>query len=233
MKTLEEELRDILRSEGASLVGFGDLRRAAPGDLSVGVSVAVRIEPQVVRTLSDGPVRAYYDAYFELNRRLDRIVSVGAEFLEGRGFRARAQTTTAVTESGDYRTALPHKTVATRAGLGWIGKCALLVTKEYGSAVRLSSLLTDAPLPAAEPVDESKCGACTACREACPGRAVSGRLWRVGMDRDEFFDPLACRAAARALAKEKLNEEITLCGRCIGACPYTKGYLKRESEQNT
>lgn len=56
-----------------------------------------------------------------------------------------------------------------------------------GFAVRLSSLVTDAPLPCGTPVTESRCGACAACTNACPGRAVSGELWSPQKDRDSFF----------------------------------------------
>lgn len=41
----------------------------------------------------------------------------------------------------------PHKTAATRAGPGWVGKCALFITREYGSAIRRASVLTDRPSP--------------------------------------------------------------------------------------
>lgn len=228
--SLEEELKDCLRANGAALCGFGDLSKVTGGEWKTGVSVAVALPENVVRCLPEGPTREYREAYDTLNARLDGIVTAGAELLRRRGFRAFAQTTGVVVEGEDYRTALPHKTVATRAGLGWIGKCALLITPEYGSAVRLSSLVTDALLTPAEPIDESRCGNCTGCRDACPGKAVSGKLWKVGMEREEFWDAYACRRAARALAADKLREEITLCGRCIAACPYTKRYLQRKSK---
>ena len=39
---------------------------------------------------------------------------------------------------------ITYKMLATLAGIGWIGKNALLVTKEQGSAVRFTAVLTDA-----------------------------------------------------------------------------------------
>ncbi len=86
-------------------------------------------------------------------------------------------------EIGVNRTELPHKTVATRAGLGWIGKCALLVTRQFGSAVRLTSFLTDAELECAVPVTQSACRGCTLCVDTCPAGAVSGRQWSTEVDR--------------------------------------------------
>jgi epoxyqueuosine reductase QueG len=66
------------------------------------------------------------------------------------------------------------------------------------------------------------------CTNACPGKAISGKLWKADLDRDEFFDPLACRKKARELAAEKIRKEITLCGKCIEVCPYTQSYLRSQ-----
>lgn len=88
--------------------------------------------------MQTAPTLAYLEAYAALNAQLNDIVTSGAGFLREREYRAIANTTKAVHQDADWRTPLPHKTVATRAGLGWIGKSCLLVTEAFGSAVRLS-----------------------------------------------------------------------------------------------
>jgi polyferredoxin len=45
-------------------------------------------------------------------------------------------------------------------------------------------------------MNNSKCGDCMVCMDACPERAVSGKLWEVGLYRDHFFDPVKCRKTA-------------------------------------
>lgn len=225
-RNLSDELKTILYEGGASLAGFADLTSITKNDMPYGVSVAVVIPAEIVKSIHDGPNLAYYNAYHTLNEKLDDLVTAGAEFLKSRGYKAYAQTVDEVKEFGTYRTELPHKTVATKAGLGWIGKSALLVTEQFGSAVRLSSLITNAELECAVPVTESKCGDCMICTNACPGKAVSGKGWKANLDRDEFFDPLACRKKARELAAEKIDKEITLCGKCMEICPYTQNYLR-------
>jgi epoxyqueuosine reductase QueG len=125
------------------------------------------------------------------------------------------------------RTALPHKTVATRAGLGWIGKNALLITRTFGSAVRLTSVLTDAPFIADEPIDQSRCGNCRVCVDICPGGAPQGKNWVCGRDRDDFFSARDCFNAMEDLTGRAGLETRSICGICIASCPWTQKYLSR------
>ena len=127
--------------------------------------------------------------------------------------------------SGTYETMLPHKTAARLAGLGWIGKSALLVNETYGSMVRYMTVLTNAPLDIARPIDQSKCGGCMICTNACPAGAVLGKNWEPGMTRSDIFDAFKCREIARARAIEYIGEDVTICGRCIYVCPHTQRYL--------
>lgn len=221
---------EMLLSGGACLVGYAHLGALPPevrDGLDFAVSFAVALDPRTIAGISAGPTEEYYAEYLRANRLLDRLGLAAASLLGSEGRRATALAATNVgIDPATHSTRLPHKTVATRAGLGWIGKCALLVTKEFGSAIRLASVLTNAELPAAQPVDRSSCGTCIACVEACPGRAPSGNDWRVGTQRDSFFDAFACRRTARALAA-KIGIDETFCGICIAACPWTKRHLDR------
>lgn len=226
-ESLSEKLRALLLEKGAALVGFGDLRGVPGTEYPYGVSAAVRVPVHILEEIEDGPTKAYYEMYHELNRRLNEIVSAGADFLKAEGFHAFAQTTKAVRQDDSWSTPLPHKTVATRAGLGWIGKNCLLVTPEYGPAVRLSSLLTDAPLDCGKAIDESRCGSCQVCREACPAGALTGTLWRVGVSRDEMFQKEKCKEKQIELMKARTGIETDLCGKCFVVCPYTRRYVRR------
>lgn len=67
--------------------------------------------------------------------------------------------------------ALSDRAVAERAGLGWIGKNTSLLTPEFGSWVYLGEMLTDAPFPPDQPVEE-ECGDCTLCIDSCPTGAI-------------------------------------------------------------
>jgi epoxyqueuosine reductase QueG len=215
---------------GAALVGFADLR-ALPEEvrhgLPYGISFAVAVDAEIVADVIDGPTVEYAGEYERTNDMLDQMGEAVAEMLRAEGHQAVAVPATS-SVGLDLRTlssVLPHKTVATRAGLGWIGKCALLITEEYGSAIRLATVLTDAEVCAAEPVDESRCGDCTACLDVCPTDAPTGELWEAGVPRERILDAFACMRMAKEMAG-RVGVRHIICGMCIAACPWTRRYLE-------
>ncbi len=231
MTNITQYIKDELLSHGADLVGIGDLSELPPDircDLPIGISIAVRYSKDVIRGISELPTKEYYNEHDKLNEKLDMLAALGADALKSFGHKAVPQTREYVNYfRSKFGSLLPHKTVATRAGVGWIGKSALLVTEEFGSMVRLSSILTDAPLVAAEPVNKSRCGNCKACTEACPAGANTGKLWEVGISHDGFYNAAACRQTMLERSKKGFGIETTICGKCIEACPYTRRYINR------
>jgi epoxyqueuosine reductase QueG len=111
--------------------------------------------------------------------------------------------------------------------LGWIGKSALLITERYGAAVRLATILTDAQFRTGNPIDSSLCGDCMKCAVCCPAKAISGKNWKIGFEREFIFDALACCATAKSLSR-KIEIQSTICGICINVCPWTQEYISRE-----
>lgn len=227
-----DELKAALGSAGAGLIGFADLS-ALPAEVRdgfpLGISIGVPLNPMIVAQISEGPTREYSDEYDRVNARLDAIGRLAVDRLTRDGHKSAFYPSTdhSLYDRAKLSMRLPHKTVATRAGLGWIGKCALLITREFGPAVRITSVLTDAPLPAAAPVDASSCGKCTDCVAKCPAHAPSGQTWKAGMKRESFFDAFACQQNARAMMLARVGVDKTICGMCIAACPWTRRYLSR------
>jgi epoxyqueuosine reductase QueG len=239
-----EKLKELLIENGATIVKFANLEGLYNQDIipanpsskeeqqyckipkyPYGVSIAVKLPTEIVKGIADGPTMDYFNTYHEINRKLNALATLCEEYLVGKGFEAYAQTSEGVWEYGFFTTVMPHKTVAVSAGVGWIGKSALLVTKEFGSAIRLTSVLTNAPLSCEEPIKQSPCSNCTICQKACPGNAITGNVWSKNEGRDYIFDAAKCRKKARELADEMLHKEITLCGKCIEVCPFARKYL--------
>jgi epoxyqueuosine reductase QueG len=229
MEPLNEELGSFLKSQGASLVGFADLSEIdsdSRDGFPFGISIAAALNPQIVSEITGGPTMRYVEEYKRANLLLKDIGQSLEHFLWGKGYGAKAITPTTYQRLDNHATRLPHKTAATRAGLGWIGKCAMLVTREYGSAIRLANVLTDAPLSCGKPINTSFCGGCAECVKICPD-AVSGRNWQVGVSRESFFDASACYRTARERARKLLGEKGMGCGRCMVVCPWTQKYIAK------
>lgn len=222
---LTDRLMRILQEKGAKLAGAGSMQGIVNCAYPVGVSIAMPLPRHVIRDLQTAPTREYHELYHTLNRALNEAVLAGEAFLREAGYSAYAQTTDRVQVNEQHVSPLPHKTVATRAGLGWIGKNCLLVTREYGSAVRLSSLLTDAPLRCNQAIERSECGSCTLCVKNCPAQALHGALWQAGMEREKLVDVEKCYQKQLELMYAATGLREDLCGRCFAVCAYTQKYL--------
>ena len=223
-----EYVEKILATSEVARIGFADLseieeetRYGFP--YGVCIAVALTVFPGIA-----GPKKEYYDEYRRVSGVLRETSNNLAEKIKERGYRAYSL---AMERQDDrFRTQLPYKTLATRAGLGWIGKSATLVTKEYGNAIRLNGVLTDMPFVTGTPINESLCGGCEECVKRCPGTAISGRLWRLGIDRDELLNPAECK---KTVIRRGERWDVTegSCGVCISVCPYTRQYKnKMQSE---
>lgn len=234
MQALDAEIVRRLKEQGADLVGFADvscLPADVTGGLTRAISLAEALDPAIIRGLGDGPTTQYFAEYERANRQLAQLSEEAACMLIGAGSRVQAfQPTMEQIDRTTLSAKLQHRTVATRAGLGWIGKSGLLVTREYGSAVRLTSVLTDAELETGTPIDASNCGECHQCVEHCPAHAILGATWEAGTSRERIYNPLACFKTAKALSGG-LGLKATICGVCINVCPWTRSYLARELER--
>jgi len=202
---------------------------AAPGPpdapaLPTAISLLARVTDEELAGVEDGPTPAYYAGYRRANALLDAAASALAGALAKAGH--RAQPVLATIPEAEYASiddwcdvrVFPHKTAATRAGLGWIGKTALFVSPEFGPRVRLATVFTDLTLPPGEPVDDGRCGACRRCVDACPAGAGRDVTWRVGMARAELFDARACEQET-----ERYEDLGGVCGVCIAVCPWGRG----------
>ena len=217
----------FLREQGVSLVGFADLAEVDPAErenLRFGVcfAIALKVFPGM-----EEPTADYYNEYKAINRRLREISYLLEERIIGEGYKAYSLARNRQDEQ--YRTKLPFKTLATRAGIGWIGKSSTLITREYGSAIRLNGVVTDMPFVTGTPVNESTCGACRACVDACPGKAIAGLNWSPDRTRDELVNPYVCKQTVIKRG-EAMGVTEGSCGICLAACPWTQRYMKRLRE---
>ncbi|MDR3254078.1 MAG: epoxyqueuosine reductase [Synergistaceae bacterium] len=215
----------------ANLAGLANLVKISEhaGEWPVAISIAIALDPAVVARIPGGPHEDYAREYDRVNAILDELgLAVEKQIVE-RGCAAYAITRErAPYEKNVCRTPFPHKTAARLAGLGWIGKNALLVTPEFGAAIRLTTVLTDAPLICDRPILEQKCGACQKCRDSCPGGAILGRLWSVEIDRDDMVDAQKCGKTTETRGQD-LKIRSATCGLCFASCPFTRARSQQSS----
>ena len=76
-----KEFRDYLISQGAALVGIGDLTAVPSSDYPVGIAVAIPLPKHVIKDLQLAPTREYYKLYTTLNDKLNAIVTAGEKYL--------------------------------------------------------------------------------------------------------------------------------------------------------
>jgi epoxyqueuosine reductase len=177
--------------------------------LPLAISILMRLRPQALIGVDDGPTSAYLAEYERLNAALgEASAALAATQLD------HGHETLVVPPTGTSDGVFAHKTAATSAGLGWIGKTALFVSAEFGPAVRLATVFTDLNLCSGDAITESSCAACTVCVDRCPAGASRDVRWTAGMERGEIFDHEACR---RQLASFRMPAQI--CGICIAVCP--------------
>lgn len=230
-KTLDSnELKTRIVNWGATLVGFGDVRVGLAPELNHmpnAIAIAVR-HPMCRGTYKCGPKTAYSNQYEEVDAVLEAVQKKTATLLKTQGWRTLAIPPDSAKDDASFISRLyslfPHKTAATCAGLGWIGKNGLLVNHLYGARLSWATVLTDAPVDVCQtPHTESRCGNCSRCINACPVSAIRDIKWKRGEKAERFIDVEAC---TEYLTYNVKVFQKYICGLCVIACPLG-GSLKK------
>ena len=116
--------------------------------------------------------------------------------------------------------ALVDTAVAQRAGIGFIGKNGLVISKEFGSYMFLGELITNLDIEPDQPVDYG-CGDCNRCVTACPTSCLIG---------DGSMNAKRClsfqtqdKGVMDMEFRKKIKTVIYGCDICQICCPYNKG----------
>jgi epoxyqueuosine reductase len=216
---------------GADLVGIAGVKELAglktiPENLlapfQTVISIAVKLPVAIFEQIEDQPTANYVSAYMTANRLLDEIAFKLSCRIESCGYRALPVPASQILDRENWHAAISHKAVARMAGLGWQGKNLLLITPEFGSRVRLASILTTAPFTCDSPI-KNRCGKCMACHDACPVGAIKGINTQTHYQRRNealFFE--RCKNKLTLEFAKLPNIEAPVCGICIRVCPYVQ-----------
>jgi epoxyqueuosine reductase len=232
--TLHAQLEDLALAEGVDYFGVADLTPASESVEAQGgpivakypraVSIGMQLFDDLVEMVTPKTrfeVSPYiHHIYNVVSPHLDVISLKLAQLIRKNGFKALPVPHLL---SGKNTAIFSYKLAAHLAGHGWIGKNCLLVTPDHGPRVRFSAVLTDAPLPAGQPITEH-CGGCTICVDACPVRAFTGRAFRPDEPRAARFDAEKCerfRGTDKKIGDpEAKDRTIFACGVCVQVCPF-------------
>jgi len=116
--------------------------------------------------------------------------------------------------------------LATKSGLGWRGKHTLALDREAGSTFFLGEIYVDAPLPVTPPAS-AHCGACRACIDICPTRAIVAP-YRLDARRCISYLTIEHDGAIPVELRPLIGNRIFGCDDCQLVCPWNK-YARRSS----
>lgn len=218
------DLKSYLEKLGVNKVGFADVDGLAGEFISLpnGISLVLKLPKEAIYMVKNEDYENYWNCFHGKVDELSDIALKGEKYIKNLGYDAFALTMDRnECDMEKLLSILPYKTIATKSGLGWIGRSALFVTPEYGSAVVLGGILTDMPLEFEKAITDSQCDECENCQKACPVNAINPQKWNNRLNRNDIIDIDACFEYIMDQYKNGLG-----CTKCMSECKLTQEYLK-------
>ena len=210
-------LKKICNNLGIDVFGVADISKIKNEFMLSGrlidtfdkaIVLGARLSWAVLEEIETHPTKLYFHHYRTLNVFLDQLALRLSVLIQAKGFVAIPIPASQIVDWQNQLAHLSHKKIAQLAGVGWIGRNNLLVTREFGSQLRLVSILTDMPLTIDSSLEED-CGSCRMCVSACPASAIK--------DTPHEFDHQKCFEKLKEFQKQRLVDQY-ICGVCVNAC---------------
>jgi len=118
---------------------------------------------------------------------------------------------------------------AEKAGIGWMGKHSLLITKQSGSFFFLGELIIDLELEYDTPFVTDHCGSCTRCIDACPTDAIVFDK-KIDASKCISYFTIELKDEIPIEMKGKFEDWMFGCDICQDVCPWNR-FSKPHSEE--
>lgn len=171
--------------------------------------------PYVTEEQSSDNGFSIYTKRFDYHKVVKKYVSLICDYIQQLGGKA---------ESFVDSNTLPERYIAYLAGVGFIGRNNMIITKQYGSYVFLGEIITDLPLPCNDKrtIHEIKqykeCGDCIQCYKSCPTKSI--HVNRVNPN--ICLSYLTQKKEITYKETKLLKGNIFGCDDCQKECPYNE-----------
>jgi len=123
-----------------------------------------------------------------------------------------------------------ERPLASKAGLGWVGKHTLIINPHAGSWFFLGEIFTNIPLPINRVEHEDQCGQCQACIQVCPTDAFP-QPYVLDARRCISYLTIENKGAIPEEFREVMGNRVFGCDDCQAICPWNK-YAQPTKEQD-
>ena len=171
-----------------------------------------------------GPAWARYSLHADYHDSVKPALAAAGRLLEE----------TCGAAAGDYRYYVDTGPVlerawAARAGVGFVGKNAMLISRTHGNWLFLATILTRVPFEPDPPVSRraepgavgALCGRCTRCMDACPTQAFAGP-GVLDARRCVSYQTIENKGVIPAALRPGIGNRIYGCDTCLEVCPWNR-----------
>lgn len=115
--------------------------------------------------------------------------------------------------------AINERAYGAQAGLGWVGKNAMLIHPDEGSWFWLGEIVTRAELAADNPITDH-CGKCRRCLDACPTGAIFENLRAIDSRKCISYFNIEHRGPIPMEIQKPMGDWLVGCDICQEVCPW-------------
>jgi len=189
--------------------GFGEPEVGTPIELTHKHAIVI-VDALDTTLLKGAPKKQVMFAIYRAYSHLGNVAVTLAQYIRMLGYPARAHIIT------NYQVIVPP--IAVDAGVGEFGRNGLVISKEFGQAMKMAVVTTDLPMIYDKKTDfgvDNICRNCKICAERCPAGAINHGDKKIIRGASRYpFSPEACFNVWKTTGTD--------CGVCIISCPHTR-----------